>query len=568
VSALRPRAGIHLVALDRWRGDCAATSFHLARQESRPLIVAILGGTGTGKSTLVNRLLDANLSAASFRRTFTAGPVAIAQSASAVPQTWLGLPHNLANESEIPARGQTDALIIVEAKNDLLNKITLVDTPDLDGDQPAHHAQADRAFRWAQAIVFLVSPEKYQMTELLPYYRLANRYALPAIFVMNKCETPEMLEDYRRLIDAGRESSPLFAIARDDAAYEPPAEINLSALRGAIAHFAPPAPAQKKAGAAMRVKDLLGRLRDQVIEPLRGDRRGIDSAVTALRGIETPPPGVDVNPLTEQLQRRLQQRSVLYLIGPGRVLDRVRQVPGMLVRLPRTAWDAFFHGKTPTLAGAADSSDASREVPDFSQTLVDQFIILQSRIDDALRQTPGGEKWLGNPSNSYASSKIAPAEAGKIAIDELEELKTWLQKRWNATPRDTALLLKLLRHLPGGEKLTQWTEAAPYLLAIAVAAHHAFFGHIDLMILGGYSLATWITERMSNEVALRARQTNRAIAARFGKLAHEQIRKSIAWIETQAPTQRELNVISAAADTMEESLSQEEAHSREESHSP
>jgi hypothetical protein len=43
---------------------------------------------------------------------------------------------------------------------------TLVTRPDLDGDQPAHHAQADRAFRWAEAIVFLVTPEKYQMTEL------------------------------------------------------------------------------------------------------------------------------------------------------------------------------------------------------------------------------------------------------------------------------------------------------------------------------------------------------------------------------------------------------------------
>ena len=50
--------------------------------------------------------------------------------------------------------------------------------------------------------------------------------------------------------------------------------------------------------------------------------------------METPAPGVDVNPLTRALQRRLQQRSVLYLIGPGRILDRVRQVPMFLARLP------------------------------------------------------------------------------------------------------------------------------------------------------------------------------------------------------------------------------------------
>ena len=50
---------------------------------------------------------------------------------------------------------------------------------------------------------------------------------------------------------------------------------------------------------------------------------------------------------------------------------------------------------------------------------------------------------------------------GRIADEELAELKAWLEKKWNATPRDTALLLKLLRHLPGGTKLTQWSEAAP-----------------------------------------------------------------------------------------------------------
>ncbi len=168
------------IATDRWRADVAAALFHLRRKDHRPLIVCILGGTGTGKSTVVNRLLDANLSSASFRRTFTAGPVAVAAKSADVPENWLGLPHVLASPSELPVRGQSDSLIVIESPHDLLGRVVLMDTPDLDGDQPRHHAQADRGFRWAEAIVFLVSPEKYQMTELLPYYRLARRYAMPA----------------------------------------------------------------------------------------------------------------------------------------------------------------------------------------------------------------------------------------------------------------------------------------------------------------------------------------------------------------------------------------------------
>src|SRR5208282_2754918 len=112
--------------------------------------------------------------------------------------------------------------------------------------------------------------------------------------------------------------------------------------------------------------------------------------------------------------------------------------------------------------------------------------------------------WLGEGSD-YLTSHIDPAEAGKIADEELADLKNWLQKRWGGTPRDTELLLKLIRYLPGGEKLTQWTEAAPYLLAIIVAVHHFLFWHADIVILGGYSLATWITERLSNEVSSHTR---------------------------------------------------------------
>ncbi len=439
--ALRPRAGSASVPLDRWRADVAAVLFHLREGGHQPIVLAILGGTGTGKSTLLNRLLSSEISAASFRRTFTAGAVAVASNSAGIPEGWLAVERVIASPAELPARGRTDVLIVVESPHELLANITLVDTPDLDGDQPSHHAQADRVFRWAQAVLFLVSPEKYQMTEMLPYYRLARRYGLPSLFLMNKCQTPEMLEDYRKLIESTiGDHAPLFAVARDDAGYEPVPDANLTALRAAIAKLAPAPAEDRLAGNRVRVVDLLGRLRDQVIGPLRKERADIDAAIAALKSLEAPMPGVDVNPLTEQLQRRLQQRSVLYLIGPGRILDRVRQVPGMIVRLPRTAWDAIFRGKvSDPLNPALEAEKEARQVPDFHATLKDQFLVVQSRIDDCLRGTPTGQRWLADRANGYPASKIDPDDAGKIADEELNDLKDWLQRRWNATPRDTVL---------------------------------------------------------------------------------------------------------------------------------
>jgi hypothetical protein len=575
-------------AAERWRADAAALRFHLRRQ--RPgggggggaPVVAVLGGTGTGKSTVVNRLLGANLSAASFRRTFTAGPVALCPGPGALPAGWLGVAPVVAAPEQLPARGEPGALIVAPVDVELTRAITLVDTPDLDGDQPAHHAQADRAFRWAEAVLFLVTPEKYQMTELLPYYRLARRYGVPALHVMNKCEEQAVLDDYRAMLEregvGGGESAVrsegsavagqgteqtstgfngaardalshtpahVFAIPRDDSAYQPPREQNLDALRAAL----PAVPrAAGAAGLHTRAQDLLGRFTDQVLAPMREDRRSVERLLAALRAMESPTVGVDVNPLTQQLQGRLQQRSILYLMGPQRMLDRVRQAPGLLARLPRVAWDYVSKGEVSAASLGAGANGREREVPDFRALLADQFAVLQSRIDDALRSTPAGERWLTDDAAGYGTAKLPPAAAGAIADEELADLRQWLEQRWNATPRDTKAIQTLLKYLPGGSKIVKWTEASPYLLTLVLVTHGAVFGHLDLIVLGGYGLATWLTERLSNEVTARTRTTNARIADRFAALAHDQLERTRAWLDRQAPSAKVLEQLERAAE--------------------
>ncbi len=550
VASLRNRAAAWTAPIDRWRADAAAVLFHLSPSPLPPVLV-ILGGTGTGKSTILNRILDANLSAASFRRTFTAGAVAAAAGAEQVPPAWLGLPAIVATPDQLPVRGVPQSLSVAISRHPLAAVMTLVDTPDVDGDQPAHVEQADLAFRWAQAVLFVVSPEKYQMTELLPYYGLCRRWSVPAMFVMNKCHTAEMLEDYRRLLQKQFDGAvpALFAIARDDAPFAVPLELNLDALRGALPNLLTAVDtSDRAAGHKRRTRDVLSRLGDMVVAPMQADRADVDRLAGAVAALQTPPSGVDVNPITRQLQRRLQQRSVLYLMGPGRVLDRIRQMPALLTRLPRNAWDIVMRGKT---SSAADEAAADRgQLPDFRATLIDQFVVLQSRIDDILRSSPAGSRWLGIDTEGYKSATLDRNGAGEIADQELDDLKQWLSRRWNATPRDTAMLQRLLKLLPGGEKLTAWSEAAPYILALVVAAHHAIFGPVDLMVVGGFSLATWLTEKLSNEVASRARATNRRIEERFARLARDQIAAAIGWIQKQAPPRFELDRLQSAAESL------------------
>ncbi len=545
-------AGPLAATLLRWRADCLAGLFHLRDKEPHRPLVAVLGGTGTGKSTLVNRLLEATVSATSLRRTFTAGAIAVARSAADVPQGWLGLPCEIKHDGA--QRGETGLLVIVELDRPLTGAISLIDTPDLDGDQPAHQAEADRVFRWAHAVLFLVTPEKYQMTELLPYYRLAHRYSLPTVFVMNKCEGEEILEDFRRQLEQ-REwpDARVFAIPRDDAAYEPPDDCSLERLRKALAELPRFIAAQetvvRRNAIGVRLKDLLGRLDDQILEPMRRQRAEVDRLTATLRAMTSPEPGLDVSPVTRQLHRRLQEQSVLYLMGPRRVLDRVRQVPGMLIRLPRSAWDVLARGRRLHFAEPAPTGETQSAVPDFPKLLADQFVVLQSRAEDLLLSSPMAARWMKD-SESYRQARMPAAEAGKIASEELAELKAWLEQRWHATPRDTAVLMKLLRLLPGSKKLTKWSEAAPYLLAAVVAAHHAFFGPVDLIVLGSFSLAMWLGEKLSNEVTGRTRQANRRIGDRFAELSAEQISRLCDWLENQAPSNHEIRKLSYLAESV------------------
>ena len=537
-----------------WLSAARAVRFHLRKSDTSPRLVAVVGGTGTGKSTLVNRLVGREVTAASYRRTFTGGPIAV--SSAPIAEDWLDVPHRRAAAEGLPVRGEADLLTLVQTQIAAGENVALIDTPDLDGDQPQHHFQADRVFRWAQAILFIVTPEKYQMTELIAYYRLAHRYGLPVLFVMNKCQEQAEIDDYaEQLAGRGFVDAVVYAVPRDDAGFEPPAGRRLEDLRQAIGRLR--AGEAFLAGLGQRALDLVGRLSDQVVGPLRRDRAEGQRLLAWLGALEAPEAGVDVNPMTRELQRRLREKSILYLVGPERMLERVRQVPGLLARLPRTMWDVVVNGKTPSLSLPMDGPANSQEVPDFQALLAEQWAVVLSRIDDTLRSSAAGQAWMNTDAAGYQAARLDAAQAGKIAETELAQLQAWLQQRWNGTPRDTAALMRLLRLLPGGKKLADWSEAAPYLLVlVVVATGHALLGGLDLVVLGGWSAAVWLGEKLSNEVAAHTRATNRKIADDFAALAHRQCELMAQWISRQIPSHEILDRIESLSNELSEKLAQ------------
>ena len=88
--------------------------------------------------------------------------------------------------------------------------------------------------------------------------------------------------------------------------------------------------------------------------------------------METPVPGVDVNPLTQALQRRLQQRSVLYLMGPAGCSTACGRCRGCWRGLPRTAWDLYAI-RAGLVAAARRTAAGSAGESRLSAVLADQF---------------------------------------------------------------------------------------------------------------------------------------------------------------------------------------------------
>lgn len=532
------RPGAVMGGVDGLRSFSAALRFHLLRQQGDAAIVALIGGTGTGKSTLVNRLLGAQVSDASFLRTYTAGAIVAVGSRQILPPQWLGVAH--VEAPSLPARGAVDELTIARVQRPVAESMLLVDTPDVDGDTPQFRRQADRTFRWADAVVFVVTPEKYQMRELVAYYRLAVRYAIPALFVMNKCQDLLAADDYTRQLEShGYAGAQVFMVARDDSGFEPPAVQGLGALGQAMGLLSIVPPQDRRSAMASRVDDLLVRLRDHLLEPMRQVQHRNQRLASALSGMVAPVPGVDVSPVVEELKRRLRQRSVLYRISPHQVVKRAAAVPMWMIHK--------FSSRQEAPPQKLDLQQVIR------QSLRDQFQLLQTRIIEVLQNgvSAGDEYELHEAVVPDQGVLMSVDEAVAIADQELADLKQWQAEHFNATPRDTAILQKIARYVPWGQKALDkaldYAETAPYLMTAVLLTTSSSMGYVDQMVLGGWAVISSLMERLSNEVMERTKQANANITSRFDALCAQQVERVIAWLDEQLPPRAVLDELEAVA---------------------
>jgi len=132
------------------------------RQSGAPIMVALVGSTGAGKSTLMNSLVGKQVSQTGIRRPTTNSPVLACHPADA---HWFAenvflptLPRVRQQGLAMPGR---DGLLVLAASEGMPRGVALLDTPDIDSVVQAHRDFAHQFLDASDLWLFMTSARRY-----------------------------------------------------------------------------------------------------------------------------------------------------------------------------------------------------------------------------------------------------------------------------------------------------------------------------------------------------------------------------------------------------------------------
>jgi energy-coupling factor transporter ATP-binding protein EcfA2 len=176
------------------------------RRSAAPILVALVGSTGAGKSTLVNSVVGANVSATGVRRPTTNSPVLACHPDEI---DWFAennfLPTLPRVRQEGLARPGRDGLLVLAASEGMPRGIALLDTPDIDSVVQAHHEFAYQFLDASDLWLFMTSASRYAdgpVWEILQHAR--ERKASLGVVLSRIPQTyrTELVSHFNAMLDA------------------------------------------------------------------------------------------------------------------------------------------------------------------------------------------------------------------------------------------------------------------------------------------------------------------------------------------------------------------------------
>lgn len=176
----------------------------------RPLVVAFFGGTGVGKSSLLNRLAGGPVARVGIERPTSREVTLYAHERVRIDRFPAGL--FSAGEGGSAESPDFHPVVVSRHENERLRQILWIDTPDVDSTETANRALVLRWIPYIDLLIYVVSPERYRDDtgwRMLLRERGTHAWA----FVMNHWDhgDPAQLRDFSSLLaEAGFTNPHLF----------------------------------------------------------------------------------------------------------------------------------------------------------------------------------------------------------------------------------------------------------------------------------------------------------------------------------------------------------------------
>lgn len=148
-----------------------------------PLLVVLGGSTGSGKSTIANSIVGANVSPAGVLRPSTRTPVLVCR---ADDQAWFATGGVLPTLPRSTGERPTGSGVHLVTSDALPHGLALLDAPDIDSVEVANHELAAQLLGAADAWLFVTTASRYADAVPWEYLRRARDRAVALAIVVNR----------------------------------------------------------------------------------------------------------------------------------------------------------------------------------------------------------------------------------------------------------------------------------------------------------------------------------------------------------------------------------------------
>ncbi len=438
-----------------------------------PALVVVGGSTGSGKSLLVNSLVDADVTKPGVLRPTTMAPALIHHPSSA---EWFGSTKILGGLARVhsgDANGHHEVRLVANAN--VPEALALLDSPDIDSISAENRALANELLTAADLWIFVTTAARYADAVPWEFLNRAREQGTPLIIVMNR--TPLGHEATLRthleemLAARGLAGTEVFTINEQELTGTRLPATAVAHVRDWLEHLG----SNRDARAAAIQRSLTGSLDDlatrtnQVADAL--DRQL--STVEALRTLAHAPYATAV----EQIRTDIGQGALL----KGEVLSRWEELlgTGELLRQLRTGVARVRD----RIAGAV-TGRPKRDIPLHGAVEHVVETLIRTRADESA-------------AHAYAAWRAHPAGAALLSTvdggDQLDRSSAELSAKASATVRGwQGHVLELIRNVGGDRKtkariLSFGVNGLGMVVMVLVFAHTGGLTGAEVAVAGGAS---------------------------------------------------------------------------------